>query len=385
MTRRVWLGLAALLALAAGGAALFLRPPAKSERPSPPPVHTVAAPAPPPGGAADDVALAANHPDAFAWRVFLYLSRQADPARPGFADPSRPIGRYDPDTPVVWESWALASGVRATQEGSEVFREDGADPGPWGRWPRPARAPKILSSPLAFPFQPAVAETRLNEAAYQFIRAQGLYNREGLNTAFQRAVATTNPQPIAFPLAAQEIKAHWSNLGPAPAASVLATYHWRRIGRDYWGLVALHLTTKDLPDWFWADFQRLNTPAADAPREVAGTKWAYYHLTGAQTRFTDARGAPTVLSSEVIEAGFEHTSCMTCHARAAVRFGPRGLVHLKADSYYFDGDGHTPVADVDNPDVGIPDPALFGEPLAYAQTDFLWSIPLRVRPVRRPG
>ena len=71
---------------------------------------------------------------------------------------------------------------------------------------------------------------------------------------YQRAVAVSNPQPMAFPPAAQEVKAHWRDLGPSTSQAVLATYHWRRIGKDYRGLVALRMTTKDLPDWFWADF-----------------------------------------------------------------------------------------------------------------------------------
>ena len=65
----------------------------------------------PPGGSPDDVALAANDPDEYAWRLFFYINRPALPGAAGLADPARTIRQYDPDQPVVWETWALVSGV----------------------------------------------------------------------------------------------------------------------------------------------------------------------------------------------------------------------------------------------------------------------------------
>ena len=377
---------AAALVGAGVGLAIALRP-----APTPKPVRSAAETAP--GGRAADAREAESHPDAYAWRLFLYLNRQAQPGAAGLADPARPIARYDAGAPVVWETWALVSGARASQVGSEVFRPDGADPGAWNGWRRPAGAPKLMATRLSFPDETPSSEIRINRAGYDFIRSHGLYNLEGLKRAVAAALSPAAPQPVAFPAAAQEIKARWRNLGPSPTPQVLADYHWRRIGADYWGLVALHLTTKDLRDWFWADFEHIDGPGSSGRPELAGTKWDHYRLEGVQTSFTDARGAPTLLSSPVIEAGFQHTSCMTCHARAAAGFAGEGLRHPRAESFNVDRGGAPPaVADAGNRDLGAPDPAIFGRPPLFAQTDFDWSIPLRAKPQRaaatspeRPG
>jgi len=354
------------------------------------------------GGRPEDVALAVNDPDEYAWRLFFAVNRQADPARPGLADPAKPIRQYDPDAPVVWETWALVSGRGAGQAGSEVFRPDGGDPGPWGAWPRRPND-KALSPRLALPDGPREFEIRMNQAGYDFVRGHALFNQDGLQLAFNQAQATQNPQFIAFPAGAQEIKAHWQDLGSRVAPARLARYHWRRIGADYWVLTGFHIATKDLPNWFWADFEQVDSPlqpgdrfadsttrtdhgsAAPAKgqvegerRELTGTKWAFYRLRGTQTDFTNARGAPVVMGDSAIEAGFQHTSCMTCHARATVSFvGPK-LVHLSPDAAHVDvASGAPRIADRANSDLGPPDPRPFGPSVAYAQTDFVWSLPLR--------
>jgi hypothetical protein len=340
---------------------------------------------PPPGGRAADVAAARDHPEAFAWRVFDYLDRQAEPGAAGLAHPARPIGRYDEDAPVVWETWALVSGARASQAGSEVFRADGADPGPWGGWPRARGAPKLMATRLAFPHETPSSEIRINRAGYDFIRSRALYNLDGVRAAVSAALSPAAPRPVAFPTATQEIKARWRDLGASPAPPVLASYHWRRISGRYWGLAALHLTTKDLRDWFWADFEHIDGAGSSGRPELAGTKWDHYRLEGVQTGFTDARGAPTVLASPVIEAGFQHTSCITCHARAAAGFADGSLRHPRAESFNVDRGGAPPaVPDSANPDLGAPAPALFGRPPVFAQTDFVWSIALRAKPRRAP-
>src|SRR5579864_2511060 len=80
--------------------------------PAPPPAAVIE-----PGGRPDDVALAVNDPDAYAWRLFFYLNRPAAPGAAGIVDPGRSILQYAPDTPVVWETWALVSGEGQTQAG----------------------------------------------------------------------------------------------------------------------------------------------------------------------------------------------------------------------------------------------------------------------------
>ena len=363
-----------------------------------------------PGGSPQDIALAEADPDEYAWRLFLFVNRQAAAGGAGQADAARTIGRYDPDTPVVWETWALVSGAGRTQGGSEVFRPDGADPGPWTALPRAPWPAKILSANLSGGGGPPAKEIRVNQAGYEFIRARGLYGREGLQRLYARAVALWQPKLIQFPAAAQLVKAQWLDLGPAPAPARLARYHWRRIGGHDWGLVSLHLATKDLANWVWADFEQMDQPVAagepsrdsatrtdhgaPAPakgavegerRELTGTKWAYYRLRGVQIGFTDARGDPTRLSDSVIEAGFEHTSCMTCHARATVRFDGGALSHLRPNPFHTDDGGRPPaIADQANADLGAPASGAFGKDgLSFLQTDFVWSIAERAQPGRR--
>lgn len=171
----------------------------------------------------------------------------------------------------------------------------------------------------------------------------------------------------------------------------------------------MHLATKDLANWVWADFEQVDQPSppgeppedsttrtdhgSPAPakgpvegerRELTGTKWAFYRLSGVQISFTDARGAPTRLSNSLLEAGFAHSSCMTCHARATMRFDGGQLTHLRTEPIHFDGARPAPIPDRLNADLGPPSPALFGKDgLGFVQTDFVWSIPERAKSAKR--
>ena len=365
--------------------------------------HGVVAPAArEPGGEPADVTLAVNNPDEYAWRLFFYLNRQAVRGIAGVADPERSIRQYDPNKPVVWETWALASGAGRTQNGSEALRVGGAPPLAWSALPREPWPAKVLSVNLSNPNGPAILEVRLNRASYDFIRTRGLYTTAGLEQAYAAAVAERRPDAIQFPVDAKAVKAVWKDLGPRPPAAVLARYHWRRIGDHVWGLTGLHIVTKDLPTWFWADFEHVDDPippgepssdtttrGPNAParggvdgerRELTGTKWAYYRLRGVQIGFTDARGAPTRLSDAVLERGFEHTSCITCHARATIGVRDGQLVRLNPNPTNFDDPQGRPaaVADAKNSDLGVPSASLFGnDRLTFLQTDFIWAMALR--------
>ncbi len=117
---------------------------AKQQKPKPSKAHSI------PGGRPIDTAMAVNNPDEFAWQLFFGLNRQALPGKAGVPDPACPtIRKYDADRPVVWETWALASGGRAgpvyiSPNESEVFKDLGAKPVPWDKLPRQKVQPKVL-------------------------------------------------------------------------------------------------------------------------------------------------------------------------------------------------------------------------------------------------
>lgn len=387
-------------------------------------------PNPLPGGRPQDTARAIQEPDEFAWQLFLSLSRQALAGKRGELDPAKPtIKDYDPDKSVVWETWALSSGgrsgsFRVVPNQSEVFRDRGEKPAAWDELPTSSATRKSFEplpaqqrvglSPeaieqvkLLLRISPTAAaedgsEVRMNRATYDHVRDNNLFSLEGLEDTFRAN------RKIDFPVASQEIKAQWQRIEEKDKPR----YHWRTVNGKLWGLTGLHIITRDLPNWFWCDFEHVDyEPMAEFPSvdrttrgdqvprekqgirpETVGSKWANYRLRGSQVDFTDAQGRPTVLANTQIERGFQQTSsCITCHARATV--GLRTTTPLP--------DGR--VADPNLPNslptfvqvlsqpgtlarvrvgaVGTPDTRWFQDDRGatrYIQTDFIWALPFRV-------
>ncbi len=82
----------------------------------------------------------------------------------------------------------------------------------------------------------------------------------------------------------------------------------------------------------------------------------------------------------MLEQSFEHTSCMTCHARATIGVQDGRLVRLNPNPVHFDDDQGRPpaIADASNSDLGVPAASLFGKDrLTFLQTDFIWAMALR--------
>lgn len=356
-----------------------------------------------PGGDAESARLAIQDPDEFAWRLFLWINRQALPGTAGQADPAKAsVLDYDEDKDVVWETWALAS--RDGQPEAEVFLANGVKPSAWADLPRGGGTSKRLdrnrtnahrlifqsaqTSPGTRPQfvqqEPESDEVRMNQATFDFVRDNNLYSREGLAAAFTAASLAKNRDAIQFPTMSKEVKARWEKIDEAQKPR----YHWRRIGTDIYGLKAFHIITKDLPMWFWTDFIHVDLEAAEpdpchdtttrgagAPhghdgirQETVGSKWENYRLKGSQVTFTDARGKPTILGNQLIEFGNAATSsCITCHAGAGVA-----------------SDGSPNVFDFI---VGVPPTAVFGtgETIAILQMDFLYSVVLRAHSQSPPG
>jgi hypothetical protein len=186
-------------------------------------------------------------------------------------------------------------------------------------------------------------------------------------------------------------------------------------------LVALHVITKDLPNWFWADFGHTDceiqkgacdpasikqifgddftqeeaktepvdptTRGPSAPsgsngirKETVGSVWQNYILRGTQIDFVTPFGTPTILSNPVIENTFQNSSCLSCHARASVgvrKVGTNGVPSPLLNKL-----------SPSDPTLGAPDPGLFGagpgqDSINYLQADFIWSAPSRAQ--RKPG
>ncbi len=372
-----------------------------------------------PGGRAEDTAAAINTPHEFAWSLFLALNRQALPGSAGKLDPTREtIRQYDPDRPVVWETWALASGGRAgpiyiPPNRSEVFKDKAVKPVTWDQLDRSTPQPKVFEKypgkgldfllhvgRAAGKFDPVEdgedggVEVRMNRNTFDYVLDNDLYSIEGLEERLRSG------EPLKFPQASKEVKARWVRINERDKPR----YHWRTVkGKDgetqIWGLTAMHIITRDLPNWFWCDFehgdferhaeqysQDSTTRGENPPsgrrgvrNETKGTKWEQMRLRGAQVNFVDAEGNHTILANTQIEHGFQQkSSCISCHARATV-----GLRSRRPDRPQWQVNTlplNLAVHPILDEPTGAPQPNWYvdedGERI-YMQTHFLWSIPFR--------
>jgi hypothetical protein len=346
---------------------------------------------------------AANHSDEYAWRLFVALNWPADPK-----------AAFGTAGPVAWETWENAS---------QVYLEDGGDPGPWGTTPVSTAAREsrfetfslkdlpivrhIVGGkmvPLTDPTATArrLTEIRMNRTAFEYIRANELYNVDGQ----MRLIASG--RAVNFPTAATEIKAKWRPIRDDERSR----YHTVTVrladGSDLlYGLAALHIVSKALPQWFWATFEHVDNPTlpgADgwqlpshdgfacagepddcnrAPRGIGleGTVWQNYRLRGTLTRFVDDSSRPLLLANSELEAGMQPTSsCMTCHARSSLaQVGGTPLrLPIFAASAGLERRGY----------VGLPRAEWFEDPSGgrkrlFESLDFVWSLS-KARPRKVP-
>lgn len=94
---------------------------------------------------------------------------------------------------------------------------------------------------------------------------------------------------------------------------------------DSLALIALHYTTKEIPDWVWTTFWWHDKPhdgpfAAGRPSEVKGV-WRNYLMDVAFSMDTpkESDGNPNACFNPWLEARFQdgvNSNCMTCHQRA---------------------------------------------------------------------
>jgi hypothetical protein len=368
---------------------------------------------------------ASDWPSKHAWDIFISLNHPAlsKTVARGVPDCTKPFGA--PGTTAVWETWRNAR--------TEVYLSNGAEPPLWDDTtlpdekpgqvpplPQQEHGPGPLFSPVDGIFHGAggFGETRLNRSTYEFVRSQCLFSIEG-QQRYAAAVQAGKKPPIQFPSDSIEAKAAWLDFddkdNPVPVEK-RGTYYTAEFQGKKFGLVALHILTKDLSNWFWATFHHKDAPA-DAfgnpdtygpPKDVAGTVWENYRLGGTQVEFTLPTGEPTIMSDHYIEFGFVRSSCMTCHATAAIsreivtppppgrpftsmpRAQQKAVCAISPDLKGDDleqckaalgEDAYKPGTGTLLVERGVPDSRWFqrnGDSF-YLQTDFVWSIPFRGR------
>jgi hypothetical protein len=340
---------------------------------------------------------AANHPDVFAWKTFIEISR---PANNGSND-------------TLWETWATDD---------DTFPENGNPAACVGTRPDPKRCPTWPGlkhrrdnlqpiQKLEAAGQPTDEQevTYRNKPTYDYIVSNNLWYRDGLIAAFERAQARTFE--VDFPINSIEVKAIWLpiNVRDKPR------YHWNYADDGVlYGLAAFHIMTKDLPQWFWATFEHVDVigrcdfigcrdsfgsvpphvPArgtsgglyepgrlsaelvAMMRRAGLGTEWLNYRLKGTQTQYIDVTGMPTRLGNTLLEKGFVPTaSCITCHGRATVDGAGRTLSVFRSRNPRV---GH----------IGAPNPAWYFNAdgsLKFLPLDFVWGFINVLQPLPPDG
>lgn len=343
----------------------------------------------------DDVEMATLNPDAFAWELFKRINAPIDS--------STKVG----NGPVAWEYWIGAP---------DVFK----DPNKAPAWPLEVRRMleteplqlRVLSphnGPAGFGAQDIDdrgTETRMNKEAFNYIVNPSSYQRlerdrerlknwesehgpislyyiEGQEQMFQAGV------PFDFPPDGMEVKAGWRKLSKEEDES--DEFYEDEYEGEKFGLVGLHITSKILPQWFWATWEHKSNPWKNAvvrsvdnssglPEEWKSTVWGNYELKGTQVGYVSITdGKPTILENSVFETGFQRSSsCMTCHSRATIGPKPRNRSDLLP---FFNGANRLNIFESVNPDrgsIGVPKREWFGDDTnpsttAYWPMDFVWS------------
>lgn len=357
-----------------------------------------------------DTQMALFEPDCYAWRLFVAFNW---PAKQTGCGPD-PVAKLGGPGEVVWERWIPKQ---------SVYLKDAKKPPTWAEHCGVGSQPKQLTPTaqiqalrelaVAPALQPPVGdisntsdeEVRLNQGALEFITTKKLFS-----LTEQRKMAAAGITKLDFPPMGKEVKAHWIKLDNTADHS---RYH-TGVGPDgaVYGLLALHITTKDLPNWFWATFEHVDNETrwpGQHPREFAGwttgpidrfacegkspdckeyprgiglegTRWQNYRLKATQIDWVDSLGAPTIVVNSKIEGGFNQkaSSCISCHALA--RIGDKS-----APMPFFFIDSKGPVDPSNRPATFtgvvaakdlVPFPGVPGvaESTRFMQLDFVWSL-----------
>jgi len=317
---------------------------------------------------------ALNTPDLFNWQLFVQINQAA-------TNQTKVGPKSVTTNNVLWETWANDPDTFPSSPDPTKCNVPNPSPVNCPVWPGTTTPKKVLrpSTQQLFRQQqrslrisnqrevqqlqgkklnamaPQISvggneEVRRNFSSFNFIVSNALWYQQGLKAAFEKGV------PLSFPIDAIEIKARWTPL----ANCQNTTYHCNYDANgNAFGLTALHIMSKAVPNWTWATWEyvgnpgrcdyigchdafgmlaqfqntqpnaQLNQPYPSPNNQLSpallqmlgtiGPEWVNYRLKGSQIDFTDATGRATLLGNSVTEAGFVQTSsCMTCHAQASV-------------------------------------------------------------------
>lgn len=227
-------------------------------------------------------------------------------------------------------------------------------------------------SPLTLTnLQPCYAEeVRRNRPSFDYIVDNKLNTQPGLAQAYKKA--TTSAWRVALPTDAVEVKADWlpletlvdwlhANNVKSSLAQVKKQYLVRESGGVAYGLVSMHLSSKEIPNWVWASFEHQQNPgrcdtmgcydsfgakkSSVAPAAAANGQygacakpaalekmfkaaklddvWNNYCLKSSQIDVVSKKGTSLMLGDSFTEriaanVPINQSSCMSCHAAAAV-------------------------------------------------------------------
>lgn len=347
---------------------------------------------------------AMNNPDRVAWQLFIDVNTRAGGTNSTFET-------FASDTDTFQVNPQYPSGTQVLKLHPRIL-------------PAVANDTALKNGVLlpALPPDPNVTseETRRNRSAFDFIVQNNLYKISGLKAAFGKT--------LSFPVDAVEVKANWVPVDQIPSftnnkvtpAQVSKLYHVNvdKNGKKY-ALVAMHVISKQVPNWTWATFEhRFNPSRCDilGCRDSFGAQAAVvppnakpaqsypdcaksaelttllgqaniepvytnYCLKGSQSDFVDNTGLDTRLGNSVTEDGFvASASCITCHGRAAFDqtgqpTSPAGFVNVNVrppigplgpliPTWYWNFTGQPPIFE-----------GMSGLTRTGTSADFVWSIP----------
>lgn len=339
--------------------------------------------------------------DAFIWRLFTEFAAPASKARPKrvvfetWASDEDTFTKT-PHWPAPDEPKKLHPSVLGTFTAPSVVHIDAPC--------APPKGAAVGGFPTSGSPAPCVAEeTKRNRPQFDYIVANQLYTKEGLKAAFAKSF------DVVMPAESISVKGDWVPVQALlqwipqlrDAENVRKLYYTTISDSVEYALVALHVSSRQIPNWVWGTYEHQMNPGrcdtmgcfdsfgaeipAVLPNKTAvntqygacpKTKplkammgkaglspvWENYCLKSSQVDYNAPDGTPTVLGNSVTErivgnGTISASSCIACHVYAS--FGSNGAPTAAAKAIL-------PYNPTGNP---IPD--VLANSLKY---DFMWGV-----------